>query len=342
MRSAADGESDVEAPPYDVDALEALEVNRRRTPAPASGRRPRPRRRARAAAAHPAAGARGAAQPVRGHRLHPAHRRDPQARQRPQGDVGGLGRRRRAAHRGARPVRDRRPDHRLHPRSDGDPLRGRARPRGQGREGHGAEPQHRLRRRLGRRPHPVADPRQVRDRRRDPERRRRDRLPRRRPPLAAGPQRPPPAHRRPRQGRRGRLRGRQPGEDAAPAGRRRHRLRQVQLHQLDGVLAAHPGDARRGTDDHDRPEAGRADRLRGHPAPDHPDHHQPEEGRRGAAVGRPRDGPALRRPGRTSGSVTSTTSTARSRVARSRLRPAASGCWRRTRIWWWSSTSWPT
>ena len=36
----------------------------------------------------------------------------------------------------------------------------------------------------------------------------------------------------------------------------------------------------------------------GHPAPDHPDHHQPQEGRRGAAVGRGGDGPALRRPGR--------------------------------------------
>ena len=40
---------------------------------------------------------------------------------------------------------------------------------------------------------------------------------------------------RARQGRRGRLRGRQPREDAAPAGRRRHRLRQVELHQLDDL-----------------------------------------------------------------------------------------------------------
>ena len=36
--------------------------------------------------------------------------------------------------------------------------------------------------------------------------------------------------------------------------------------------------------------------LRGHPAPRHADHHQPEEGRRGAAVGRPRDGLPLRGP----------------------------------------------
>ena len=49
--------------------------------------------------------------------------------------------------------------------------------------------------------------------------------------------------------------------------------------------------------------------LRGHPAPDHADHHQPEEGRRGAAVGRARDGHALRRPRGVRASGTSTTST---------------------------------
>ncbi len=56
---------------------------------------------------------------------------------------------------GARPVRDRRPGHRLQPRPDGHPLRGRARPRHQGRAGHRAEQEHRVRRRVGRR----ADPR---------------------------------------------------------------------------------------------------------------------------------------------------------------------------------------
>ena len=53
---------------------------------------------------------------------------------------------------------------------------------------------------------------------------------------ARGPQRPPSDDRRAGQGRRGRLRGRQPGQDAPPAGRRRDRLRQVQLHQLDDHL----------------------------------------------------------------------------------------------------------
>ena len=99
-----------------------------------------------------------------------------------------------------------------------------------------------------------------------------------------------------RQGRRGRLRRREPREDAAPARRRRHRLRQVQLRQLDDHLAAAARDAGRGADGARRPEAGRAHALRGRAAPDHADHHQPEEGGRGAAVGRARDGPALRRP----------------------------------------------
>ena len=53
-------------------------------------------------------------------------------------DEQGLRRRRRLAHRGARAVRHRRPGHRLLARPDGHALRGRARARGQGREGHRA------------------------------------------------------------------------------------------------------------------------------------------------------------------------------------------------------------
>ena len=87
---------------------------------------------------------------------------------------------------GARAVRHRRPGHRLHPRPDGHALRGRARHRGQGRAGHRPEQEHRVRRGERRRPHPVADPRQVRDRHRDPQRRPRDRQPRRRAALAGG------------------------------------------------------------------------------------------------------------------------------------------------------------
>ena len=113
-----------------------------------------------------------------------------------------------------------------------------------------------------------------------------------------GAQRSSPDDRRPGQGRRGWLRGREPGQDAAPAGGRRDRFGQVELHQLDdhvGADAVHP---RRGADAAGRPEAGRADRVRGRAASGDADHHPAEEGGRGAAVGGPRDGPALRRPGR--------------------------------------------
>ena len=59
-----------------------------------------------------------------------------QARLGAQGALEGLRRRRRAAHPGARGVRHRRPGDRLHPWPDRDPLHGRARPGGQGREDH--------------------------------------------------------------------------------------------------------------------------------------------------------------------------------------------------------------
>jgi S-DNA-T family DNA segregation ATPase FtsK/SpoIIIE len=80
--------------------------------------------------------------------------------------------------------------------------------------------EHRVRRGLRRRAHPQPDPRQVRDRHRDPQLRQGDRVAWRRAALQHCAVRPPPDGRRSRQGRRGRLRGRQPGQDAAPAGRR--------------------------------------------------------------------------------------------------------------------------
>ena len=76
------------------------------------------------------------------------------------------------------------------------------------------------------------------------------------------------------QGRRGRLRGRQPGQDAPPAGGGGDRLRQVELRQLHDHLDDDAGHAGRGADAAGRPEAGGADRVRGHPAPGHPDHHR--------------------------------------------------------------------
>ena len=104
----------------------------------------------------------------------------------------------------------------------------------------------------------------------------------------------------------------------------------------------HALDAGRGADGPGRPQAGRADGVRGHPAPDHADHHQPQEGRRGAAVGRARDGPALRRPG-------GFRLPARRRLQQggpgrggSSRRRAANGPSRPTPTCWSSSTSSPT
>ena len=114
----------------------------------------------------------------------------------------------------------------------------------------------------------------------------------------------PSARHRPGQGRRGRLRHRQPGQDPAPAGGRRDRVRQVQLRQLDAGLAAATGHTGRRPDDPGRPEDGRAHPVRGHPAPDHADHHPAEEGGGGAGLARRGDGAALpghagaRRPAR--------------------------------------------
>ena len=166
-------------------------------------------------------------------------------------------------------------------------------------------------------------PGKSRDRHRDPEHRQGDRLPRRRAALRQRPQRPPPDDRRARQGRRGRLRRRQPGEDAAPAGRRRHRLRQVELHQLDDHLDPDAVHARRGADDHGRPQAGRAERLRGRPAPDHADHHQPEEGRRGARSGSSARWTCATTTWPRSASGTSTTSTRPCGPARSQVPPGS-------------------
>ena len=91
----------------------------------------------------------------------------------------------------------------------------------------------------------------------------------------------------------GRLHLGQPGQDAAPAGRRLHRLRQVQLRQLHAGVAADPGHPGRGQDDPDRPEDGGTDAVRRHSASDHPDHHPAEEGGGRAGVAGRGDGAAL-------------------------------------------------
>ena len=98
---------------------------------PPGGRRPMP-------PSQPAARPDRAAHPHRVDRLqlHPAAGRAAAAGYRPQGADPGQRRGGQGAHRRARAVRGRCPGHRLHPRADRDPVRDRARARGQGRAGH--------------------------------------------------------------------------------------------------------------------------------------------------------------------------------------------------------------
>ena len=192
---------------------------RRQRPAPRRGSRPPPTPRCR----HGSSSSRSP-----GTSPTPCPTRPSSSRAPAQGAQRGQRRGRRRAHQRPRPVRDRRPGHRLHPRAHGHPLRGRARPRHQGRAGHRAVQEHRVCRRLA--PTCASSARSRASRRsasRSPTPTGRtvslgDVL---RSQIAAQ-QRAPDGHGR-RQGRRGRLRHRQPREDAPPARRRRHRLGQV-------------------------------------------------------------------------------------------------------------------
>ena len=79
----------------------------------------------------------------------------------------------------------------------------------------------------------------------------------------------------------------------------------------------------RGPDDPHRPEDGRADPVRGHPAPDHAHHHPAEEGRRPRWPGWWRRWSSATRTCRPTRSATSTTSTARCAPGRSPRRPGS-------------------
>ena len=68
---------------------------------------------------------------------------------------------------------------------------------------------------------------------------------------------------------------RRPGQDAAPARGRHHRRGQVGRHQRDALLDPAARDARRGAARARRPQAGRAQPLRGDPASAHAGHHRP-------------------------------------------------------------------
>ena len=152
-----------------------------RRPGGRVGRRPRSDQGRGGRTVRAAAAARRAAPALRRHHLRAALPRpagarrpgqDPQRRQR---------RGHRRADRSLRGVRGRRRRHRLHPRPDGHPLRGRARPGGQGRADHRASQRNiayavTSPRRADHQP----DPRQVRGRHRDPQHRPRDGHPRRR------------------------------------------------------------------------------------------------------------------------------------------------------------------
>ena len=97
------------------------------------------------------------------------------------------------------------------------------------------------------------------------------------------------------------------------------------------LMRATPG---RGADDPRRPQAGRADGYEGIPHLITPIITQPEEGGRGAAVGRARDGPALRRPrGVRLPAHRRLQQGGAGRAGCSRC-PAASGCCSRTRTCW--------
>ena len=321
--------------PYDVDARRpggrrAGGRGGRAEAAPPPGGAQAPAGAGAGGAGHPA----GAARAVRTDRLHAARLHAAGRRHPAEGEDEGQRHGHRRAAAGLRGVRGGRGGHRLHPRPDGHPLRGGARPGGQGRADHPAVPQHRVRGEERGRPDPQPDPGQERGRGGDPQHRPRARQPRRRAAQLHRDPRPAPDDRRAGQGHRGRLRGGQPGQDAAHPHRRRHRRRQVQLHQHADRVDPGPGHPGRGADGADRSQAGRADRRT-----------------RASRTWSRRSSPTRRRPPtrcsgwsarwtcatRTSppaGSGTSTTSTARSAAARSPPRRAASGSTGRTRTCW--------
>ena len=91
------------------------------------------------------------------------------------------------------------------------------------------------------------------------------------------------------------------GAHAASAHRRIHRNRQERVPQRPAGVDPAARDARRAPPGDGRPEEGRAESLRGHPAPAHARGHEHEERHGGAGEHRARDGVALRDHGRGAG-----------------------------------------
>ena len=129
-------------------------------------------------------------------------------------------------------TRGRHPAARAHRRAHRDPLRARARPRGQGGPGHEPGQGHRLRHGVTRRAHPGPDPGQVGHRHRGPQPSAPTRHPGRRARHGRGAQGHPSARSRPRARHRRTAGHREPRRHAAHPHLGRHRGRQVVVHQL--------------------------------------------------------------------------------------------------------------
>ena len=198
---------------------------------------------------------------------------------------------RRPADRGARALRRRGARDRQGRGPAHHPLRAAPRAGHQGRQGGAAQGRPGVRAGRLRHPHPGPDPRQAGRRRRGPEHAPPDRAPGRRLPAAA--RRLVAADRLAGQGRGGPRDRRRPGQDAAPAGGRHDRRRQVRLRERDAVLDPAARHAARGPHGARRPQAGRAHALRLDPAPADAGHHLAAQGRDRAAEPRARDGAAL-------------------------------------------------
>ena len=204
---------------------------------------------------------------------------------------GGAGEDRRPAGRGARPLRRRGAGDRQGRRAAHHALRAAAGAGDQGRQGRAAQGRPRVRAGGVRHPHPRADPGQAGGRGRGAERAAPDRPPRRRLPGAAA--RLVAADGVARQGRGGPRDRRRPREDAAPAGGRHDRGRQVGLRERDALLDPAARHAARRPDGAGRPQAGRAQPLRLDPAPADAGDHVAAQGRHRSAEPRARDGAAV-------------------------------------------------